>query len=189
MGAVFTGPEWAAGLTQDAKTKDRRLIPVRVRPVNVSGLLGAFVYIDLVGKDEPAAREALLSGITSGRAKPHQVAFPGAGSSQSPAFPGASSPPGARDSPEGYYQVLVEEKPRTRYTLARGHPVRRTSTHPSPCLVVGWRRGLTRSSRWCFARPASVWRISASWYLRKSSLRPPSRRRPKATKPYKIIML
>lgn len=98
MGAVFTGPQWAAGLAQDAKTKDRRLIPVRVRPVNVSGLLGAFVYIDLVDKDEPAAREALLSGITSGRAKPHQVAFPGAGSSQSPAFPG-EQPAGGQGLP------------------------------------------------------------------------------------------
>ena len=47
----------------DPKGKGRRLIPVRVQEVDVEGLLGQIVYIDLVGKDEKAAKAELLGKL------------------------------------------------------------------------------------------------------------------------------
>lgn len=60
----------------------RRLVPVRVAPVTPSGLLGAVVYIDLVGLAPAEARTRLLDGVggaRSGRVKPVVAPrFPGA---------------------------------------------------------------------------------------------------------------
>ena len=46
----FTPSEWASALAVDPKGEGRRLIPVRVQEVDVEGLLGQIVYIDLVDK-------------------------------------------------------------------------------------------------------------------------------------------
>jgi hypothetical protein len=83
----FTPSEWAVQFAKDPTGKDRRLIPVRVQEVDADGLLGQIVYIDVVGKDEKAARAELLSKIREERAKPsrkpqfpmgsHPKAFPG----------------------------------------------------------------------------------------------------------------
>jgi hypothetical protein len=61
--AKFTAPEWAAAFAQDPMGERRLLIPVRVRPVELTGLLKAIVYIDLVDKDEEEAKVSLLSNI------------------------------------------------------------------------------------------------------------------------------
>ncbi|MDO9311075.1 MAG: toll/interleukin-1 receptor domain-containing protein, partial [Nitrosomonas sp.] len=61
--AKFTAPEWAAAFAQDPMGEQRLLIPVRVRPVELTGLLKAIVYIDLVDKDEEEAKVSLLSNI------------------------------------------------------------------------------------------------------------------------------
>lgn len=66
----FTPPEWAAAFSQDPEGEKRKIIPVRVRPLDVEGLLSSIVYIDLVGLDETEAINKLLEGVLEGRSKP-----------------------------------------------------------------------------------------------------------------------
>jgi tetratricopeptide (TPR) repeat protein len=93
----FTAPEWAAAFAADPTGKDRKLVPVRVREADLSGLLGQRVYIDFVGvHDETETRKLLLEGVQSGRVKPKvKPAFPGAPQraiKEQPRFPGAPPP-------------------------------------------------------------------------------------------------
>ena len=90
----FTPSEWAAAFKRDPTGKQGLLLPVRVRPCDVEGLLGQIVYIDLVDQDEATARATLLQGITHERRKPSSPpAFPStrqaSQSSERPTFPGA----------------------------------------------------------------------------------------------------
>lgn len=90
----FTAPEWAAVFAGDSTGGDRKLVPVRVREVDLSGLLAQIVYADLVGThNEAASRTLLLDAVQRGRAKPKQKpAFPGAPTRtvpEQPHFPGA----------------------------------------------------------------------------------------------------
>ena len=99
----FCAPEWAAAFVQDPTGRQKKLLPVRVRECTPPGLLTAVDYIDLVGKEEAAAKDELLSRIEKAlqiakgkRAKPDiPIAFPGhavpAERSQ-PRFPGALPP-------------------------------------------------------------------------------------------------
>ena len=95
----FTKSEWTAAFRLDPKGEQRLLVPVRVRPCDVDGLLGQVVYIDLVGYDEQEARTRLLEGVRQARAKPSTPpAFPIAPAastsklSERPEFPGAFPP-------------------------------------------------------------------------------------------------
>src|SRR5262249_25256569 len=56
----FTLSEWAAAFREDPTGEHGTLVPVRVRPCDVKGLLGQIGYIDLVGQDESMARQRLL---------------------------------------------------------------------------------------------------------------------------------
>jgi tetratricopeptide (TPR) repeat protein len=83
----FTPSEWAAAFRRDPTGEQGLLVPVRVRPCDVEGLLGQIVYIDLVDQDEAAARATLLQGVTHERRKPNTPpVFP---SPKRPTFPGA----------------------------------------------------------------------------------------------------
>src|SRR6266487_5076698 len=77
LSALYTQPEWAAAFRHDPKREQSLLIPVRVQPCEVTGLLGPIVYVDLVGRDEATARQRLLAAARHERAKPTQApAFP-----------------------------------------------------------------------------------------------------------------
>jgi len=83
---------------KDPTGEKASLIPVRVESVKLEGLLSQFVYIDLVGKDEKTAINALLNGIRRERAKPSKLpGFPGDRSRTTTnkplTFPGAALPP------------------------------------------------------------------------------------------------
>ncbi|HEU5379081.1 MAG TPA: FxSxx-COOH system tetratricopeptide repeat protein, partial [Ktedonobacteraceae bacterium] len=93
--SAFTPSEWQAAFRHDPTSEQGLLLPIRVRACNVEGLLGAIVYLDLVGLDEQAAQEKLLAGVSRKRAKPdHSPAFPGTmAASAPPTFPGATSSP------------------------------------------------------------------------------------------------
>lgn len=84
--------EWAAALRTDPLGKNRRLLPVRIQPCKVEGLLGSLAYIDLVSLNEEQAQARLLAGIRQERAKPSTVVFPGSNKLQeireSSTFPG-----------------------------------------------------------------------------------------------------
>jgi tetratricopeptide (TPR) repeat protein len=95
----FTAPEWAAAFATDPTGAKHKLLPVRVATCDPEGLLQSIVYIDLVGLNEAAAREALLSGVKPGRAKPaSEPGFPGgvktllAFTRLAPPFPGGLPP-------------------------------------------------------------------------------------------------
>lgn len=76
--AEFTVPEWAAQFARDPQGSGRKLVPVRVAPCDIEGLLGQVIYCDLVGLDEEAARKRLLSQLSPGRTKPAVApSFPG----------------------------------------------------------------------------------------------------------------
>jgi tetratricopeptide (TPR) repeat protein len=90
----FTPSEWAAAFRHDPKGEQGLLLPVRVRPCDVEGLLGQIVYIDLVDQDEQAARARLLAEAQHKRRKPliapdfpSHPTMPAA--SRRPSFPGA----------------------------------------------------------------------------------------------------
>ena len=90
----FTPSEWAAAFKRNPTGDQGKLLPVRVRPCDVEGLLGQIVYIDLVDQDEATARAALLHGVTHERRKPSTPpVFPSmhhaSHSSERPTFPGA----------------------------------------------------------------------------------------------------
>jgi tetratricopeptide (TPR) repeat protein len=84
--SVFTQPEWAAAFAGDPAGKSRKLVPVRVRPCEIKGLLKSIVFIDLVGVEEAAARRELLEGVRQGRRPTTPVRFP---SERPPRFPAA----------------------------------------------------------------------------------------------------
>ncbi len=70
LSAQFTWPEFSAAFARDPTGEKRLLLPVRVRPCDLSGLLRPIVYIDLVDTNEDEARERLLNGIGLERRKP-----------------------------------------------------------------------------------------------------------------------
>jgi len=68
--AGYTQPEWARAIADDPQGLQRRLIPVRISPCEVTGLLKPVIYVDLVALDAMTARRVLLDGVRPGRAKP-----------------------------------------------------------------------------------------------------------------------
>ena len=66
--AKYTTPEWTAVFAQDPSGKKGFLIPIKVRPTEITGLLGPRIYIDLVDlidNNEEEARRRLLGGINT----------------------------------------------------------------------------------------------------------------------------
>ena len=73
-----------------------KLLPVRVKDYDPKGLLSPIAYIDLVNRDQDAAKDILLAGISGDRAKPKsKPVFPGSVQHTVPkpsGFPGALPP-------------------------------------------------------------------------------------------------
>ena len=101
----FAAPEWAARFAQDATSEHDLLIPVRVRPCALEGLLAQIVYVDLVGCGEAAARDKLVRRVEGIRLKPDEPPlFPGQVSHdvvpERPAFPAAAQADGRKAATE-----------------------------------------------------------------------------------------
>jgi hypothetical protein len=88
LASVFSQSEWSAAFALDPTGSTRKFVPVRVRPCEPAGLLKAIVYCDLVGLEEDAAREALLTGVSNERPRGGKV-FP-------PAMPSPPRTPSRR---------------------------------------------------------------------------------------------
>jgi TIR domain len=77
----FGAAEWQAVWHTDPNGLARRVVPIRVAPCTPTGLLGAIVYIDLVGLTEPSAsaklREGIRSAISDDGRVPRKPRFPG----------------------------------------------------------------------------------------------------------------
>lgn len=63
----FTVSEWTAAIERDPTGEHGVLILVRVADCSPGGMFGARGWVDLVGKDEKAARLALLEGVSQRR--------------------------------------------------------------------------------------------------------------------------
>lgn len=97
LSSGFTQAEWTAAFVQDPTGSVNRLVPVRVRKCDPPGMLKAVVYVDLVDREEVAARSELLALIKGALrhaagerpSKPAQAPFyPAAATTkQKPAFP------------------------------------------------------------------------------------------------------
>jgi hypothetical protein len=102
LAASFPQPEWGAAFARDPEGLRRKLVPLRVRECEVTGLLAQIVYIDLVGLDEDKARARLLAGVRE-RLKPLEApSFPGGvphGQSKPPSFPGEDAQQSAGAAP------------------------------------------------------------------------------------------
>lgn len=55
--------EWTSKLTEQIALKERRIIPIRIEPVDLKGLLSPIVYIDIVDKSENETKDEILKGI------------------------------------------------------------------------------------------------------------------------------
>ncbi len=62
--------EWTSRLAEQQKNKDRRIIPIRVEPVDLKGLLLPIVYIDITDKSKADAEKLILDGISG---NPHRI--------------------------------------------------------------------------------------------------------------------
>ncbi|HLW02283.1 MAG TPA: TIR domain-containing protein [Ktedonobacterales bacterium] len=82
--ARFTLPEWAEAFRRDPTGDYALLVPVRVKHCQTDGILGAIVYIDLLGHAPPAMGKHLLEKIRAAASKPLPP---------SPAAPGKGAAP------------------------------------------------------------------------------------------------
>lgn len=98
LASLFTLSEWVAAFSNDPSGIQRKLVPVRVEPCEVTGLLKSLVYCDLVGLDEASAKERLIGSLRSDRIRPSQpITFPG---QHSAVYPGPVAPPSREDESE-----------------------------------------------------------------------------------------
>jgi KaiC/GvpD/RAD55 family RecA-like ATPase len=87
--ATFPQSEWVVAFGRDPAGDRGTLVPVRVADFSPEGIFLTRTYIDLVGLDAGAARDALLNGVKRSRAKPlAEPGFPGDRQADHPAFPG-----------------------------------------------------------------------------------------------------
>ncbi len=90
----FAQAEWSAAFAKG------NLLPVRVADFKVEGLLSVRVYIDLVGKNDEQAKEALLTGVKKDARRkpstppplPHSANTAERAVTERPRFPGALPP-------------------------------------------------------------------------------------------------
>ena len=90
--------EWRAFYAKDPSGERGLLLPVRVREVELPGLLTTRIYVDLVGQDAKGARAVLLAAARGARGKPTEAPeFPGdrrseVSATEAPRFPGELPP-------------------------------------------------------------------------------------------------
>jgi TIR domain len=77
LASQYTFPEWAGAFRRDPQGKVGLLLPVRVQSCEVSGLLGAIAFCDLIACDEQIARERLLAAARGIQPHPTTTPFPG----------------------------------------------------------------------------------------------------------------
>ncbi len=57
--------EWISKLAEQISTGERKILPIRVEPVNISGLLSTIIYKDLFGLTESEAEIVLFDAINT----------------------------------------------------------------------------------------------------------------------------
>jgi tetratricopeptide (TPR) repeat protein len=77
LSSRFGGAEWRAAFADDPSGAEGLLIPVRVQPCELTGLLRGRVVVDLFDADEETARSRLLHAVSSPGNRPTTAPFPG----------------------------------------------------------------------------------------------------------------
>ena len=114
LASRFTAPEWAARFALDATSDHDLLLPIRVRPCDLEGLLAQIIYVDLIGSSEEEARRKLLQRVEGIRLKPDEP----------PLFPGQAS------------HDAVPERPAFPTVVPTGEKAMARDTHPARERVV-----------------------------------------------------
>lgn len=90
VGSRLGEAEWRAAFAADPSGERGLLVPVRVQPCQLPGLLATRVYVDLVDVDEVSARERLLAAVGPPAPHPTDALYPGDHTAEGRArFPGA----------------------------------------------------------------------------------------------------
>ncbi|GAA4726998.1 FxSxx-COOH system tetratricopeptide repeat protein [Phytohabitans rumicis] len=90
----FTTDEWTAVIAERPGADGRRrLVPLRVEPVQPPPILAPLVYRDLFDLGEEPARQALLSAVFGSRSPDRDVSFPGATAVDGVRLPGSRPGP------------------------------------------------------------------------------------------------
>jgi anti-sigma regulatory factor (Ser/Thr protein kinase) len=104
LGSEHVEAEWRVFYAKDPTGEQALVLPVRVREVDPTGLLGTRVYVNLVNLDAASARKALLAAARRARKKPpEEPEFPGiqdqstVNRTDAPRFPGDFSPINTED--------------------------------------------------------------------------------------------
>lgn len=138
VAALYTHSEWANAFRLDPTGTRGLLLPVRVAPVELDGILAQHVYVDLVDAgDEAQARQRLLARARRQRGKPPVApGFPGAGAPQPVHAAVARRPP---------YPAAQEDSAQLRMARA---------------LLLAWREryALQRDRLHALAGQARAWR-------------------------------
>jgi hypothetical protein len=143
--AMFTQSEWADAFRRDPIGTSDLLIPVRIAPVELRGLLAQVVYIDLVGRSESEALDLLLKRVRGERGKP----------TASPQFPSglsAESHAGRSTGVRPVYPAAAEDQ--QKFLQARDAVVRWRALYSDK--IDALREAGTLARRWSRDRPSQT---------------------------------
>ena len=70
VSSIYTQSEWANAFRLDPTGEKDLLIPVKVQPVDLDGILAQISYVDITNLNESAAVELLLKRVRGERGKP-----------------------------------------------------------------------------------------------------------------------
>ena len=142
--ALYTQSEWANAFRLDPTGEKDLLIPVRIAPVELEGILAQIVYLDLVDRTEDDARDLLIKRLRGERGRPAiQPMFPGGQA--------ASNKAAQRSMPQRPpYPAAAEDK--ERYRRARDMIVRWRSQYADKINVL--EAAGERARSWMYDPPA-----------------------------------
>jgi hypothetical protein len=68
--------EWTVKLAEQIHLNERRIIPIRISPLQVEGLLSPIIYIDIVDKSEADAKKEILAGVIDNNERKSVAGYP-----------------------------------------------------------------------------------------------------------------
>lgn len=135
--AALTQAHWSTVFLSDPTGAQKHLLPVRVEPCDIVGLLGSIIPIDLIGLDEAQAQARLLAGIQPGRARPATAAYPQhhpSPASFPPASPAVQSPAASQQSqqPSAYQAASLQT---AQPASSQSEPATSTPSRYHSCVI------------------------------------------------------
>lgn len=63
LGSEWCKAEWTTKYAEQIRNNERKIIPIRIEAITISGLLSGISYIDIVEKNEETAKNLILAGV------------------------------------------------------------------------------------------------------------------------------